>query len=176
MAFREITIGVDHSMSSTGIAVIAMTDEELPILLEGIEVRTSPKDSYGERLEQIYDEFVRMVEKYDPDHIVREQSISVWGRNNSTQVIFRVVGVLDLAYEKVRGGDFPTIPIKQVKKLITGDGKADKSEMDIAVRHIMSIDDEDYFKTKRGRLKDDIVDAVGIALSYYDKKGIYKLN
>lgn len=175
MAFKHITLGVDHSMSSTGLAVVAMTDEGLPILLEGIEVRTSSKDSYGTRLAKIYDEFVKMVEKYEPEHIVREQSISVWGRNNSTQVIFRVVGALDLAYEKVRGGDFPTIPIKQVKKLITGDGKADKGEMDIAVRHIMSIDDDDYFKTKRGRLKDDIVDAVGIALAHYHKKGIYKV-
>lgn len=174
MSFKEITLGIDHSMSSTGFAVLGITEESLPIMLYTSEVRTKSSEPYGYRLKKIIEEYEYIVNTFDPEHVVREQSITVFGRNKSTQVIFRVVGALDLAYYKSHGGEIDEVPIKVVKKTITGNGKAEKDEMELAVLNLLQIDDEDFFRTPRGRLQDDIVDAVGIALTYYETSGIFK--
>lgn len=167
-----ITMGIDQSMSSTGVAVVKMHPDETFELLHAEEIRTSSKVKgkkvpHGKRLNIIGERLLDIYDMYDVDYVVREQGIM--RHINATKVLFKVVGMVEYVIYQKKPVEMPEIGITTAKKFITGSGRAEKSEMEIGVRNILNIDDPDYFKTSRGRLQDDIVDAVALALTHFSK-------
>ena len=105
-------------MSNTGIAIFDLNNKK-PIVITSI--KSNPKNTYGIRLHTIRQYIKELVNQYPPCEVAIEQGFSRF--NTSTQVTYRVHGVVNELLK-----DYPQIyyPPKTVKKIITGNGNADK--------------------------------------------------
>lgn len=156
-------LGLDLSLSSPGFAVITLEDGQ-PLVLETSHVRTNSKHSHGQRLSIIEAEIKRLIETYGPfEAVIREKGFSRFPA--VTQSLFRVVGVSDLTLKDYK---ITEISPTQVKKIVTGNGKADKAEVERCVRKMLRIDRLDYF------VCDDESDAAAVVLAYLIDKGVIK--
>lgn len=160
--FTDITLALDLSLTSSGIAVIAITEGQ-PIILEVSHVPTLAKHSHGHRLWQISDEIERYFKAYSPEHVVREKGFSRFPA--VTQALFKVVGCSDMVAQ-LYGHTVAEILPTTVKKAITGSGKASKDEVAAEVVRILKIEDANYFTT------DDESDAAAVGITYLKRKGL----
>ncbi|ABY46794.1 crossover junction endodeoxyribonuclease RuvC [Bacillus mycoides] len=154
-------LGLDMSLASAGIAIIDIVDGELRIVHKQ-RIKTNPKQRHGERLHKIATELKSILIEYQPfDTIIREQGFSRFAK--TTQALFKVVGVSDLVLR-----DYAIVEISPttIKLVMTGDGKADKKEVEKAVRKIMRLDDDYIF------ISDDESDACAIILTHLIQNNI----
>lgn len=177
MTFRDVTIAMDLSLNSPGFAVLAVTDEGEPIVLECTRIVSKTTKPHGYRLIDIDAEIRRLITTYDPEHYVREKGFSRFAA--TTQSLFKVVGVSDIVSYKMRGRTVEEISPTTVKKVVAGHGKASKAELAEAVFRIMRIENRDEYyipkKHKEDELIDDKTDAIAVGLCYLAQKGIITL-
>lgn len=157
-------LALDLSLSSTGYAVIQWK-EGCATVLEAGHIDNKRKGrmkwSHGKRLMNIYDELSFVINSYpDIELVVREKGVSRF--NRSTQVLFRVVGVVDLLLENYGLQPSKEITISETKKVITGDGKAEKATVATAVQQ--------YLTEKVTFANDDESDAVAVGVAYCIKE------
>lgn len=165
MTFHNVTLAMDLSLSQPGFAILAITEDGAPILLEKSFVKTNAKKTHGHRLNEIANEIKRMMDEYKPEHVVREKGFSRFP--SVTQALFKTVGASDLA---VHLAGFPDkveeIAVTSVKKLVAGSGKATKDEVQAAVIERLQIEQADFFAN------DDESDAVAVGLAHMTQKGL----
>lgn len=126
----------------------------------------TPKLSHAERLDRIAKDIVQIFSDYpDIDAVIREKGFSRYA--NTTQVLFRVVGVSDLKVFEASGiTKIDEIAPTSVKRLVAGDGKASKKEVEDGVReHLVELQKDLHFMT------DDCSDAVAVGISWMIKNG-----
>lgn len=163
-------LALDLSLSSPGFAVLATSDVDgarKPVILEASHVKTNARRPHGYRLAQIEAEMERLIVFYKPKHIVRERGFSRFAA--TTQAIFRVVGVSDLIAQRHGIEKIAEITPTSVKKIVTGNGKASKGDVQQAVMRALSIEQEDYFAN------DDESDAAACGLAYMVQEGIISI-
>lgn len=170
MAFNSIILAMDLSLSSPGFAILAITDDGSPILLDKSYVKTNAKHPHGRRLCDIEDEIARLLIDYQPEYIVREKGFSRFP--TVTQTLFKVVGISDRQAYVIADKEVHEIAVTSVKKLVTGNGKATKEQVADAVFQRLQIEDTSEFYTAKGVLIDDLTDACGVGLAYYLQKGM----
>lgn len=162
--FTHITLALDLSLNGPGFAVIAVTPEGHPILLEKSHIVSRAAAKHGEKLTVIGAEIERYFKTYGPDHVVREKGFSRFAA--TTQALFKVVGIADVVAYEFGVKQVAEIPPTTVKKAITGSGKASKDEVATEVLRILQIEDVDFFAT------DDESDACAVAITYLRQKGL----
>jgi crossover junction endodeoxyribonuclease RuvC len=154
-------LGLDLSLSSPGFAVITVTDR-IPTLVYATHTKTTAKLPHGQRLAQIDRQITLITDNFGPfDLIVRERGFSQHAA--TTQALFKVVGVSEL---NLRDHEIVEVPPTTVKKTLTGDGKADKTAVEIAVRRILRLPPLYRFAT------DDESDACAVVLAYLLAEGL----
>src|SRR5699024_7080739 len=167
MAFHNITLAMDLSLSQPGFAVLT-TEENgrgaAPIILEKSFVKTNANKSHGYRLGEISEEIDRYILEYNPEYYVREKGVSRC--REVTQTLVKVVGISDLDAWMRAEKDIREIAVTSVKKLVTGNGKAAKDDVQKAVIERLQIDKPDFFAN------DDESDAASVGLAFYIQKGI----
>ena len=152
----------DLSLSGSAFAVLQFdrgTVEIIETLF--IDNKKNAKRGTGYRLAQIEQGLTDLLRRHpDITVVVRERGFSKFPA--VTQTLFRVVGVADLTLYKQCGGvELGEIPPSAVKKLVTGNGKADKAEVELCVRLYLSKHQQDYvFQT------DDVSDAVAVGIAW----------
>lgn len=127
-------MGIDLSLSSPGFAI---TDCNVPIHYENIT--TSPDDEWFERIIQIRDKVIELIDSYNPDMILVENYS--FGSRYDREVLGEVHGALfyilglrgDL--EKV----FRVVSPTTLKSFITGNGRATKAQMVRAINEIYNL-------------------------------------
>lgn len=153
-------LALDLSLSSTGYSVVQWDGKEVAVIEVGHidnKKKGRVKWSHGKRLLRVFTELKAVINKYpEIDVIVREKGVTRF--NRSTQVIFRVVGCVDLLIESTGHSPAIEIGISEAKKLITGNGRADKEEVAQEVQNFLS----EYTEFQN----DDESDAVAIAVAY----------
>lgn len=157
-------LALDLSLSSTGYAVIQW-EEGCATVLEVGHIDNKRKGrmkwAHGKRLMNIYEELSFVINSYpDIELVVREKGVSRF--NRSTQVLFRVVGVVDLLLEEYELQPSKEITISETKKVITGDGKAEKGTVATAVQQ--------YLTEKVTFANDDESDAAAVGVAYCIKE------
>jgi crossover junction endodeoxyribonuclease RuvC len=155
-------LSLDLSLSSPGFAVISVTDR-IPTLVDVSHVKTNAKQTHGQRLADIQTKLIAFVSRHAPyDEVVREKGFSLHA--TTTQALFKVVGVIDLTFAD--DGAITEISPTTVKKTVTGDGKADKVAVEVAVRRILRLPPLFRFAT------DDESDAAAVGLTYLIAEGL----
>lgn len=160
-------LGIDPGTATTGFGCINITDISA-VTGKGLEViewgliETDKNLLKEERLEIIFEKTLKLIEKFSPDAFVFEK---VFFATNAKTVIAvgQAQGVMLLAARKSNTFVAEYAP-GTIKKLITGSGRANKKEVQIAVRKILGkkVKSEKHKKTHF----DNAADALAIAMTH----------
>ncbi len=168
-----IILGIDPGTATTGYGVIKIPDDILSRQYDyGIELITygnisTPKDRVmQDRLQMIYSGLISVIEKYQPDQIACEMLF--FGANSRTAIMVgqaRGVIMLAAAQHRISFQDYTGL---QVKLLVAGGGRAEKKQVQEAVRKWLGKGGRkrvQFGKMKGGHI-DDAIDALAIAICH----------
>lgn len=162
-------LSCDLSLTGSAFALLEIQEGHL-ISVETFLVDNSKnvEMGLGFRLGQIANTLEKVTtEAGHIDHVVIEKGFSKF--NNVTQVLFRVVGVVEYVLARNGFHNITFITPTSVKKTITGNGKATKNEVEETVRK--------YLPKKQKKIKfesDDCSDAVAVGIVYAIEKEFIK--
>lgn len=150
-------LGIDPGLNITGYGVISVKGSKISVVEAGV-LRSKRKDDLGQRLQSIYDGIVDVIDSLDPDHVGLEQLYSHYERPQTAIIMGHARGVICLAVNQKK------LPIHsyaatQVKKVLTGNGRAPKSQVQLGVTRHLNL----------GEVPEppDVADALAIALCHY---------
>lgn len=156
-----VVLALDISLNCSGFAVLDCYNGDVELLCKGhINNKNIKASRIGEKLVNIHKHITELIREYKPDVIVREKSFSN-SHIASGQKLQMCNGVVhEVAGEY--GHEITEIAPTTIKKQITGNGKADKS--DVAERLKYYVGDKVY-------RTDDESDATGCGITYLIQKG-----
>jgi len=163
-ADNETTIlGIDPGLNITGYGVLKNTVQGLAITEAGI-VRTKRK-ALAERLDTIYDGICDVIETLQPDCVAIEELYSHYAHPKTAIMMGHARGVICLAAEKA-GIPVHHYAATKIKKILTGNGHASKTQMQMAICH--------EFKLSEPPEPADVADALAIAFCHFHQSRISK--
>ena len=149
-----VILGIDPGTNITGYGIIKL-EESKPTYLHHEVLKTGLKNMYTVKLSLIYDNTKRLIEQYKPDDIALE---SVFFSVNAGTAI--KLGQARGAALSACSGEHRNIyeySPRRVKMIITGNGAADKMEVQKFVKRKLRL---------RRKLEEDASDALGVALCH----------
>lgn len=146
-------IGFDPGTASTGYGVIEGQGSRLRHIAHGV-IRSKQTRPMHERLAQIHEAAVKLIETYRPDAVAIERLYFKQNVTTGIQVAqARGVLLLAAAQNNCPVGEFsPT----EMKTALTGYGRAEKQQLQEMVKMLLNLD-----KTPR---PDDAADALALAI------------
>lgn len=154
---RIKVVGIDPGLAGTGISIIEGNQNQVTGYAFG-SISTSPDDPTSLRLHTIYSKALSFLQDQHPDLVVIEDIYSLEKYPGSGIMLGKVSGVLLLAAHKA-GSDIEEIPVREVKKIICGNGNADKHQVERSVRNLL--DHKESIRPFHAS------DALGLALTGY---------
>lgn len=164
---NQLILALDLSLNLPAGCVAQVIDGEFK-LVEIFHIDNKKgKYTTPEKLDRIAVKLKDIFQRYGNfDVVVREKGFSRFA--NTTQLLFRVVGVADLiAYQEGGIKVIEELPPTVVKSIVAGYSKADKLEVEEGVRQLLSQDQKEI-----KFYSNDESDAVAVALTYCIKKGL----
>ncbi len=129
-------VGIDPGLAGTGIGVIQGNQRDILEYSFG-SISTKAKDPVHFRLHEVYSKTLAFLCEQKPDYVVLEDIYSLEKYPKSGIMLGKVSGVILLAVYKA-GSNMEEIPVREVKKIISGNGSADKYQMERAIRNQLS--------------------------------------
>lgn len=129
-----LILGIDPGTATTGYGLIKTDFDKMQAIDFGL-VETDKNGSSGKRLLHIYDQIVAIIKRLEPDTIAIERLF--FASNAKTAMsVGQALGVMILAATKCKKNVFEYAP-GTIKKIISGDGKADKKKIQKSLRIIL---------------------------------------
>ena len=154
-------LGVDPGLQITGYGVISASRDSpargAVELIEAGVVRTYPKEGISARLKKVHEALSEVITELKPDALVIEKLFAHYKHPTTAILMGHVRGVVCLL-SAVHGIPLVSIPATHVKKSITGNGHANKIQIQRMVQNILSL--------KTMPEPPDVADAIAIAISY----------
>ena len=157
-------IGIDPGLSDTGIGIV--TGEGLRVKEYSYgTVSTSKHASLPERLAKIYASLYTILKEEKPQQMIVEEVFSLSQYPKSGIILGKVTGVILLAGHQC-GVPVAEVSVRAAKQILTGNGNADKTQLEKAVRRKL--------KLQEPIRPDHASDALGLALIglYRFKEGL----
>jgi len=128
-------IGIDPGLADTGIGVVRGRGMTVDGYAYG-SISTPRSQMLAGRLEKIHAELMAVIREEQPDLMIVEDVFSLERFPKSGITLGKVTGVILLAG---RQADIPIreIPVREAKKVLTGNGGADKAQLEMAVRRFL---------------------------------------
>lgn len=156
-----LIMGIDPGTATTGYGIVRLNGKGNEVITWGL-IETDKKLLKETRLDFIFEETLRLVKLHKPDVFVIEK---VFFSNNAKTVIAvgQAQGVMLLAASKAKVEVAEYAP-GTIKKMITGDGRANKKIVQQHIRKILGnrVKSEAHKKTHF----DNAADALAIALTH----------
>lgn len=149
----SIILGIDPGLATVGFGLIESINSRAYFIDCGV-IKTSPQLDVPERLSIIRNDFLSLFNEYKPDAIGIEELFFARNVTNALKVAHARGVILECAHTK-KIQMFHFTPL-QVKNNITGDGNADKWQVQEMVKRLLNLNT--YPKP------DDAADALAIAL------------
>ena len=148
-----IILGVDPGSYKTGYGIIETNGRSHQLIAQGV-VKTTRRLSLPERLRQVHDGVVSVINEYSPDILAVED---VFHRVNTKTalVLGHVRGVILLAGASA-GLTVHEFPPATVKVQVTGFGRAEKAQVALMVNRLLNL--------PGGPKAGDAADALAVAL------------
>ena len=148
-------LGIDPGLNTTGYGVIDVDPDKQIHLLEAGIIRSRPKDPLETRLAEIHQGVSEVIAAHSPEFMSLEQLFSHYDRPRTAILMGHARGVICLAAKTAN------IPIRhfeptRVKKVLTGNGRASKHQVQLAVKLQLSLNTVPE--------PTDVADALAIAL------------
>jgi len=157
-------LGIDPGLNVTGYAVLE-AGERGPRVVEAGVVRGAEgreKAEMADRLHNLYTGIVDILEQYRPDVMVVEQLYAHYEHPRTAILMAHARGVIFLAGGQ-RGIPVLSYNATQIKKTITGSGRAGKAQIQRAIQRELGM--------ARPPEPPDVADALAVALcQYYSQK------
>ena len=161
-----LILGIDPGTATTGFGLVTLNEKGNEVVEWGL-IETDKSLLKETRLDFIFEETLKLIIKHKPDVFVFEK---VFFSNNAKTVIAvgQAQGVMLLAASKAKVHVEEYAP-GTIKKMITGNGRANKKEVQEHVRKILGprVKSEIHKKTHF----DNAADALAIALTHAFKLG-----
>ncbi len=152
-------MGIDPGIGATGFGLVRMeeTSPDTLFLLDCGVLKTSPKKKTPERLREIYDLVLGLIQKHAPRAIAVEKAF--YGKNVLVALtIGQARGAAILAAANL-GLPVFEFSAREVKQAVTGNGAADKTQVQYMIGQLLSL--------KNPPDSPDACDALAVALTYH---------
>jgi len=150
-------LGIDPGLNITGYGVISVRDSEIAVVEAGV-IRSHRSDDLGRRLASIHEGIVDVIQSLSPDCAGLEELYSHYERPQTAIIMGHARGVICLAVGQ-RQLPLHSYASTQVKKVLTGNGRAPKNQVQLAVTRHLNLQDIPE--------PPDVADALAIALCHY---------
>jgi crossover junction endodeoxyribonuclease RuvC len=129
-------IGIDPGLAGTGIGIVWGTPPSVQGYAFG-DINTDKCDSIEVRLDHIFSRISRVLTDECPNLMVVEDVFSLEKYPKSGITLGKVSGVILLAGRRARVG-VVQVPVREAKKVLTGNGNATKLQLERATRHALN--------------------------------------
>lgn len=153
----QCCLGIDPGLCRTGYAVLERGPNG-PILREGGVIRSTAKLSLAERVLEIAQGLREIFQEFHPQVMAIEQVFSTVQFPKTAILMAHARGVILLAAAEA-GAEVVHYTPRQVKRMLTGSGKASKEQVQHAVKHELGLE--------KILEPNDVADAFAIALCHY---------
>jgi crossover junction endodeoxyribonuclease RuvC len=150
-------VGIDPGLNITGYAVIESSGRELKLIEAGV-IRGKSKGQLAARLSEIYDGVRDVIASLSPHVMALEQLYSHYERPQTAILMGHARGVICLAAEQA-GLQVHSYAATKIKKLLTGNGRAPKTQVQQAVIQ--------PFRLAKAPEPPDVADALAITLCHH---------
>ena len=153
MSHKKI-LGIDPGLNTTGYGVIEVVGGQVRLCEAGV-VRSKAKADIQTRLQEIHEGVTEVLQTHQPDMMSLEQLFSHYERPRTAILMGHARGVICLAAAQA---GIPMVHYEptRVKKVLTGNGRAPKHQMQLAVKLQLNLPDLPE--------PADVADALAIAL------------
>ncbi|WP_337102364.1 crossover junction endodeoxyribonuclease RuvC [Paenibacillus sp. YIM B09110] len=165
---KQRYLGLDLSLSP-GIATIEVRNRRA-YLIAAESIATSTADNDAIRSSVVESFIAQHVYAHRPFNLVLREDFTAGRNKRATQTIFSAWSAADRALHTYGLTVFDTKPPlspTSVKKLVTGNGRAEKDEVAAAVRRFLRLGDDYPFKAGY-----DDSDACAVILAYLIREGL----
>jgi len=150
-----IILGIDPGIASVGYGIIEKNKKTLKHIAHGI-IKTTPDMDIEERFLSIYNEIKKLIKEFKPEEASMERLF--FFRNQKTVIqVSQAQGIIMLAFKQKKIPFIMYTPLN-IKNVLTGDGKAKKSEIQKTVQKIL--------KMERHPTPDDAADGLAVAICH----------
>lgn len=157
LRISSVFLGIDPGLNRTGYAILARGPRG-PILREAGVIRSTPKLPLSERVLEIGQGLREVCEQYQPEVMAIEQVFSTGEFPKSALLMAHARGAILYAAASCSVRVVHYTP-RQIKKLLTGSGKADKAQVQRATANELRLD--------RVLEPHDVSDAAAVVLCHY---------
>ncbi|MGD2187897.1 MAG: crossover junction endodeoxyribonuclease RuvC [Desulfobacterales bacterium] len=125
-------IGIDPGLADTGIGIVKGRGSKIDSYSFG-SIHTSRNTSLPSRLDKIFSKLLHLLKSENPELMVIEDVYSLNRYPKSGIMLGQVTGVIQLAgfHASVPAIE---VPVREAKQILTGNGNADKKQLEKAVR------------------------------------------
>lgn len=148
-------LGIDPGLNTTGYAVIDFLGNESMRIVEAGVVRSKARDSIEQRLGELHDGLTEVLQTHGPTVMALEQLFSHYDRPRTAILMGHARGVICLAARQA-GINVRHFEPTKVKKVLTGNGRAPKTQVQRAVQLQLNLSTLPE--------PNDVADAMAIAL------------
>ena len=154
-----LVLGIDPGFGITGYGIIEIKNLDLqnPKLIEAGILRSQKTKSLSERLQEIYDHIIEILNDFKPEGMAIEEVYSSKSFPRSGIQIGNVQGIVLLAAAQKKISISTYFPI-QVKKALLGHGHATKIQMQKMIQRTLHLETVPQ--------PDDAADALAVALCH----------
>lgn len=152
----QLVLGIDPGLNTTGYGLVQISSKG-PVLREAGVVRGRSRGSLEKRLQEIYLGVVDILSSYQPTTMAIEQLYSHYARPTTAILMGHARGVICLAAAE-RGVPIRHYGATTIKKLLTGNGRAPKTQVQMAICR--------EFGLTQPPEPPDVADALAIALCH----------
>ncbi len=153
-----IIIGIDPGLLITGYGILKSDGVKIGVLEAGI-IKTNVKDNFESKLDEIFSEVGKVIKQYKPDYIAIEELYSHYAHPKTAIIMGHARGMVFLQASQSK------IPIvsyasTRIKKSLTGNGRATKSQMRKMIKSTLNLKDELF--------SPDTADALAAAVCHHN--------
>ena len=150
-------LGIDPGLNTTGYGVLEIVDQR-PRLIEAGIVRGKSRDSVQDRVQEIYAGVTDVIASLRPKVLALEKLYAHYDRPTTAILMGHARGVICLAAAEARI-EVRDYAATQVKKTLTGNGRAPKAQMQRAIQLELGLSSVPE--------PADVADALAIAFCHY---------
>jgi crossover junction endodeoxyribonuclease RuvC len=134
-----IVLGIDPGTAVTGYGVVARGGDGAVTLRECGVIRTESRAPLPERLRDIYEGVVELLERHSPEAVAVEGVF--FGKNVRTAVVLGHARGAILLAAAMRGLEVAEYPPAEIKSAVVGAGRATKDQVGLMVQRLLKLKD-----------------------------------
>jgi crossover junction endodeoxyribonuclease RuvC len=160
-------LGIDPGLGITGYGVIEAESRVFTLLEAGV-IKSSSRQTLPERLSRLHRSIQEIICEYHPRDLILEQLYSHYRHQMTAIAMAHARGVIALTAGEFNSLRLVNYSAKRIKKALTGNGNASKSQVQRTVQNILHL--------KKAPTSADVSDALALAIAHAYITGINSKN